>query len=106
MLVCVSSFSSPGAASIVELFNWSIVDIQFSWLLLCLDLDDEQLSNELLRHVVELWMTIRGFSMANAWMEYFKQMKETTTKKKQGLRKGLKRKRLQLDEEDNIDELL
>ena len=48
-------------------------------------------------------MTIRGFSMANAWMEYFKQMKETTTK---GLRKGLKRKRLQLDEEDNIDELL
>ena len=51
-------------------------------------------------------MTIRGFSMANAWMEYFKQMKETTTKKKQGLRKGLKRKRLQLDEEDNIDELL
>ena len=48
-------------------------DVQFSWLLLCLDLDDEELSNELLKYVVEMWLTIRGFSMANTWMEYYKQ---------------------------------
>ena len=74
-------------------------DIQFSWLLLCLDLDDEELSNELLKHVVEMWLTIRGFSMADAWMEYYKQSDESNTKSKKGLRKGLKRKKLQLEED-------
>ena len=73
-------------------------DVQFSWLLLCLDLDDEALSNELLEKVVELWLTIRGFSMANMWMEYYKQCSDSSTKSKKGLRKGLKRKRLQLEE--------
>ena len=52
-------------------------DVQFSWLLLCLDLDGEELSNELLKHVVEMWLTIRGFSMADAWMEYYKQSDES-----------------------------
>ena len=77
-------------------------DIQFSWLLLCLDLDDDEMSKELLGLVVEMWITICGFSMASAWVEYYKQSKKTCTKKKQGLRKGLKRKELaqqQLDSE-------
>lgn len=74
-------------------------DVQFSWLLLCLDLDDEELSNELLKNVVEMWLTIRGFSMANTWMEYYKQSDESNTKNKTGLRKGLKRKKLQLEED-------
>jgi hypothetical protein len=73
-------------------------DVQFSWLLLCLDLDDEELSNELLKYVVEM-LTIRGFSMANAWMEYYKQSDESNTKSKKGLRKGLKRKRSQVEED-------
>ena len=29
-------------------------DVQFSWFLLRLDLDDEELSNELLKNVVEM----------------------------------------------------
>ena len=74
-------------------------DVQFSWLLLCLDLDDEELSNELLKHVVEMWLTIRGFSMANMWMEYYKQCNESSTKSETGLRKGLKRKKLQLEKD-------
>ena len=76
-------------------------DVHFSWLLLCLDLDDDELSKELLGLVAEMWITIRGFSMASAWIEHYKQSKETCTKKKQGLRKGLKRKQLaqQLDNE-------
>lgn len=69
-------------------------DVQFSWLLLCLDLDDEYLSNELLKSVVEMWLTIRGFSMANIWMEYYKQSDESNIKSKKGLRKGLKRKKI------------
>ena len=73
-------------------------DVQFSWLLLCLDLDDEELSNELLKNAVEMWLTIRGFSMANSWMEHYKLCDESNTKSKTGLRKGLKRKRLQLEE--------
>ena len=68
--------------------------MQFSWLLLCLDLDDEELSNELLKYVVEMWLTIRGFSMANTWMEYYKQSDEFNTKSKTGLRKGMKRKKI------------
>ena len=58
-------------------------DVHFSWLLLCLDLDDEELSKELLVLVVEMWITIRGFSMAGAWVEYYKQSMQTCTKKKQ-----------------------
>ena len=33
-------------------------DVHFSWLLLCLDLDDDELSIELLGLVAELWITI------------------------------------------------
>lgn len=69
-------------------------DVHFSWLLLCLDLDDDELSKELLGLVTEMWITIRGFSMASAWIEYYKQSKEKCTKKQQGLRKGLKCKQL------------
>lgn len=74
-------------------------DVQFSWLLLCLDLDDEELSNELLKNVVEMWLTIRGFSMANTWMEYYKQSDGSNTKSKTGLRKGLRRTKLQVQED-------
>ena len=63
-------------------------DIQFSWTITA-DIDDENLSHELLSHVVNLWLTIRGFSAAGAWMEYYKQCKDVRTKG--GLRKGLKR---------------
>ena len=37
--------------------------------------------------------------MANAWMEYYKQADESNTKSKKGLRKGLKCKKLQLEED-------
>ena len=71
-------------------------DVQISWLLLCLDLDDEELS---LKHVVEMWLSIRGFSMANMLMEYYKQCNESSTKSETGLRKGLKRKKLPLEKD-------
>ena len=64
-------------------------DILFSWTI-ATDIDDESLSHELLSHVVNMWLTIRGFSAAGAWMEHYKQCKGVDIKG--GLRKGLKRK--------------
>ena len=64
-------------------------DIHFSWLLLCLQLDDDELSKELLSPVVEMWITIHGFSMASAWVEYYKQSVQTY-KKEARIKKGTK----------------
>ena len=38
-------------------------DILFNW----------AIAAELLTHVVQVWVTIRGFSVAGAWTEYYKQ---------------------------------
>ena len=62
------------------------------WTVLTSDLDEEQRS-ELLQHVALKWITIRGFSAAGAWMEYYKQANEQTTKKSHSLRRSLSRKR-------------
>ena len=51
----------------------------FSWTAVTSDLDDEDLAKEPLQHIVELWVSIRGFSAAGAWMEYYKQHIEITT---------------------------
>ena len=41
--------------------------------------------------IVQLLVTIRGFSLAAAYMEEYKMSKQETTKGKKGLRKELKR---------------
>ena len=57
-------------------------DIQFSWLFVSRELDEDE-SAELLRQVVEMWLTIWGFSAAGAWMEYYKQNKKNYHKRKE-----------------------
>ena len=69
-------------------------DILFSWMVATSGFDDEELSSELLSMITESWLTIRGFSVAGAWMEYYKQCKDSNTKKEHALRKNLKRKRI------------
>ena len=71
-------------------------DVQFSWTLVCTDLADEDLEAELMKHMVELWLTIRGFSAVGSWMEYYKQCKKEGTKRAHALRRGLKRKALDM----------
>ena len=71
-------------------------DVQFSWSIVCAPLDDEYMADELLKHVVDLWLTIRGFSEAGSWMEYYKQCKMECTKRVHGLRTSLKRKAEQI----------
>ena len=65
--------------------------VQFHWCIISANIDDEAASQELLCMVAELWLTIRGFSIAGSYVEYFKQCNKASNKKK-SLRKGLKRK--------------
>ena len=74
-------------------------DILFSWVFVLGELDEDE-STELLHEVIELWLTIRGFSAAGAWMEYYKQNKKVTIKGKSGLRKELVKQDSELDNED------
>ena len=68
------------------------IDVQFYWSLLSIDLDTSNLADELLKEVIELWLNVRGFSIAGQWMEVYKNNNSKTTKKTKSLRKTLKRK--------------
>ena len=41
-------------------------DIQFYWSMLSIDIEEEEHNSELLRHIIQLWLTIRGFSISKA----------------------------------------
>ena len=64
--------------------------LTFHWCALSLSIDDESAKKELLTMVVDLWLTIRGFSTAGAYVEYYKQCTKKSTKKSSSLRKSLK----------------
>ena len=78
-------------------------DLLFSWTLVTSEFDDHDLSQELLHMVINLWLSIRGHSAAGAWMEYYKQYNDCELRKEHALRKKLKRKRLELNDESKDD---
>ena len=43
-------------------------DVQFHWSMVSVDITDEQQAIQLLKEIVGLWVTIRGFSIAGAWL--------------------------------------
>ena len=47
-------------------------DIQFYWSMISVDLDDH-VGQQLLKQIIQLWLTIRGFSTAGAFVEQYKQ---------------------------------
>ena len=63
-------------------------DVQFYWSMFAVNIESEE-SSELLRAIVQLWVTIRGFATTSAWMEDYKRASQKTTKAKKGLRKQL-----------------
>ena len=63
-------------------------DILFLWDIIAASWDDDTKSL-LLDLIVQLWIKIRGFSYASAWIERFKAIQKKTTQKSKGLRKGL-----------------
>ena len=64
-------------------------DVQFNWLLLSQDIDDVAHAEHLLTEIVNLWVTIRGYSIAASWMAEYKKNARKTTQKSTGLRKSI-----------------
>ena len=58
----------------VQLF-WSIASAEF----------DEESAKTLLKMIVELWITIRGFSFCSAWVEQYKQSTKKTIQRSKAL---------------------
>ncbi len=63
-------------------------DVIFYWYILTTDIDTET-GNILLSMIVDLYVTIRGFSFAKSFMELYKQSTKKATQKTKGLRKTL-----------------
>ena len=55
-------------------------DIHCYWTLLSQDIDSEDAAIELLKEIVQLWVTVRTFSLVNTWMETYKRNIKTNTK--------------------------
>ena len=64
-------------------------DVLFYWSMSSIDITGESHSAELLNKVIDLWVIIRGFSIASTWTEQYKQASKAT-KAKHSLRKGLR----------------
>ena len=65
-------------------------DVTFHWCHLTASFE-ETVSQELLSRLVSQWLTIRGFSMAAAFMEEYKHAQSITLKSKKALRKELRK---------------
>ena len=63
-------------------------NVLFYWCTVAANMD-KQIGTMLLLMIVELWVTIRGFSFAGAWMELYKQSTKKTLQRSKGLRKAL-----------------
>ena len=74
--------------SIVEAIMIS-TPVQHCWRIMSVDIDDAISSDQLLRDIVTLWTTIRGFSIASSWMKIYKEEKRKVTQKSKSLRRTL-----------------
>ena len=65
--------------------------VQFYWTLLSVDIESEEEAVKLLKEVIGLWLTIRGFSIAGTLMEQYREANKSVSIKSKGLRKELKK---------------
>lgn len=71
------------------------LDVQQHWSSIATQADvDEDAAQQLLKEIVQLWLTIRGYSASGEFVENYRKCNDKGTKKSVGLRKGLKRKKL------------
>ena len=61
------------------LFYWSIISAEW----------EEKEEQILLRMLIEMWVTVRGFSFAKSMLEMYKQAQKKTVQKSKGVRKQL-----------------
>lgn len=66
-------------------------EIQFHWSLVCFDLEAE-ISEIVLKEIIQLWLTIRGFSYVSALVEEYKCLRGEVLRRKKAHRKSLKQK--------------
>ena len=66
-------------------------DVQFYWLIVTADfeIDDHTIHEILLNKIVELFLTVRGFSLASGWLEKYKQCTKQPTQRMKSLRREL-----------------
>ena len=64
-------------------------DVLFYWSMLSIDIYSPEDADELLKAVIKLWVTIRGYSLTAAWFEEYKKAHHSSSKKK-ALRKDLR----------------
>lgn len=69
--VVVSEDSNCNRKTIVDAVGQN-ENVLFYWSLVSQDIDEEEWSSELLSETINLWVTIRGFSLASHWLEAYK----------------------------------
>ncbi len=82
--------SSPGK-SLSDVINSisSDANVQWYWTLASKSINSPEDTEWLLKEIINLFVTVRGFSIAANWMELYKTEAKKTTKKSTGLRKHL-----------------
>ena len=63
-------------------------EVQFYWCMLSPDVDDEN-ADVVLKMVINMWITIRGFSFASGWLEHYKQSRKKSLQRSKALRKDI-----------------
>ena len=85
--------TKPSAPSKVEVIQRTTDDddVQFYWVIVTADfeIDNREVHKTLLWKIVELYVTVRGFSLANGWVEKYKQRTKQATQKTKSLRRDL-----------------
>ena len=69
ILHCLSSNHGIDKEVVVDCLH-SDNDVQFYWSMIAVELDEE-VSQNLLRDIIHLWVTIRGFSYASILVEQY-----------------------------------
>ena len=64
-------------------------DVLFHWTLLSQEIDDPEDAEILLKDLISLWVTVRGYSITALWMETYKSTEKKSIQKSTGLRKSI-----------------
>ena len=78
-------------------------DVEFNWCMLSVDIRDEEDAMELLRMVVDSWVTMRGFALTSMWTEEYKRATAKNVKKGKSLRKELQKAAQPVEKESQGD---
>ena len=91
---CLPHHLKGGTMSKEQLFTLIMddEDVNFLWSMLSINIDSKY-SDDLLRTIVEKWVTLRGFTITSSWLQEYKDIKAKQVSKKKALRKELAKKK-------------